>query len=263
MSPRVAAVLQARTSSSRLPGKVLQDLAGAPMLLRQIERIRRARLVDMLVVATSNDASDDALAGLLGRVGIAVYRGSLDDVLGRFVGAIDGLAAQHVVRLTGDCPLADPDVIDAVVAHHLVGGADITSNTVTPTFPDGLDVELIRTPALVAAAAEAMLNYEREHVTQFLYRRPERFRVANYALDEDLSALRWTVDEPEDLTFVRAVYDALIRANPQFGFRDVLALLAQRPELSALNARFDRNEGLARSIAVETESLNASRRVTT
>lgn len=252
MTLRVAAVLQARTSSSRLPGKVLHDLVGAPMLLRQIERIRRARLVDALVVATSSDASDDELAHLLARAGVAIYRGSLDDVLGRFAGAIESLAPEHVVRLTGDCPLTDPTVIDAVIAHHLVVGADITSNTVAPTFPDGLDVEVVRTPALMASAAEAALVYEREHVTQFLYRRPGRFGIVNYALNEDLSHLRWTVDEPEDLAFVRAVYGELLPSNPQFGFRDVLALLAQRPELTALNARFERNEGLKRSIAAES-----------
>jgi spore coat polysaccharide biosynthesis protein SpsF len=251
MSVRVAAVLQARTSSSRLPGKVLLDLAGLPMLLRQIERIRRARLIDAFVVATSSDANDDQLVDVLANTDVATYRGPLDDVLARFIGAIEHLKPQHVVRLTGDCPLTDPDVIDAVIGCHLVGGSDLTCNTLHPTFPDGLDVEVVRTEALLIAAAEATFVYEREHVTQFLYKRPERFRIANYALDMDHSHLRWTVDEPEDLKFVRAVYGELFASQPQFGFRDVLALIERRPELRAINAHFERNEGLKRSIAVE------------
>jgi spore coat polysaccharide biosynthesis protein SpsF len=252
MSFRVTAVLQARTSSSRLPGKVLHDLAGAPMLLRQIERIRRSRLIDNLVVATSLDSSDDQLTKILARANVATYRGSLDDVLGRFVGAIQGFEPQHVVRLTGDCPLADPDVIDAVIAQHLVGRADLTCNTAPPTFPDGLDVEVVRAEVLRAAAGEAALLLEREHVTQFFYRRPERFRIVNYVLAEDLSHLRWTVDEPEDLIFVRAVYDAFFPKQPQFSFRDVLALLKQRPELEAINANYERNEGLQQSVLAES-----------
>jgi spore coat polysaccharide biosynthesis protein SpsF len=248
---RTIAVLQARTSSSRLPGKVLCELAGKPMIVRQIERIRRARLLDGLVVATSADASDDELARVIVAEGIAVFRGSLDDVLGRFVGALAQYPAEHVVRLTGDCPLADPDVIDGVIAHHLAGAADISGNQNQPTFPDGLDVEIVRADCLREAATEATLKLEREHATQFFYRRPERFRIAHYKTHPDLSALRWTVDEPQDLAFVRAVYDALLPSKADFGWRDVLELLHEQPDLSTINAGFARNEGLARSLRTE------------
>ena len=251
MSGRVIAVLQARMSSHRLPGKVLADLVGAPMLVRQIERIRRSRLIDELIVATSTDQNDDPLAAVVQASRIPLYRGAMDDVLGRFAAALEGRKSQHVVRLTGDCPLADPHVIDAVIAHHLVVGADITSNTVVPTFPDGLDVEVVRTKSLLDAASEAGLRLEREHVTQFFYHRPDRFRIANYALGEDLAHHRWTVDEPEDLDFVRSVYGALFATKPDFGFQDVLGLLRENPGLVAINSRFERNEGLRRSEAEE------------
>lgn len=248
---RVTAILQARTTSSRLAGKVLADLEGAPMIWRQIERIRRAKLIEHLTVATSDDPSDDDLAAMLRDRGVSVYRGSLDDVLARFVSAAVVQPSQHVVRLTGDCPLVDPDVIDATIAHHLVCGGDITANAVEPTFPDGLDVEVLRGPILADGANEAAAKFEREHVTQFFYRRPERFRVVHYKQSRDLSGLRWTVDEPADLEFVRRVYAALYRKKPDFGMHDVLDLLAREPHIAALNASFERNEGLARSISAE------------
>jgi spore coat polysaccharide biosynthesis protein SpsF len=249
--PRVLAILQARTSSTRLPGKVLADMVGAPMIVRQLERIKLARMIDDVIVATSVDVSDDALASAVVAIGVNVVRGSLEDVLDRFVVAARRVMPVHVVRLTGDCPLVDPDVVDAVVAHHLVSCADITSNACEPTFPDGLDVEVMRTDVLFAAAEHATKKFEREHVTPFIYDPNQKFRVAHYRAQVDLSGLRWTVDEPEDLIFVREIYGALYRANPGFRMQDILELLAARPELSELNAGFPRNAGLTRSIAQE------------
>lgn len=251
LRPRLVAVLQARVSSTRLPGKVLADVCGAPMIARQIERIRLSRMLDGLVVATSEDPSDDPLAAIASNLGVAVHRGSLNDVLSRYAGVVRETRPQHVVRLTGDCPLIDPDVIDAVAAHHLVCRADVTSNAYEPTFPDGLDVEVIRADALLKADSEARLNFEREHVTPFLYDPKHHFRVVHYRASIDLSGLRWTVDEPEDLVFVRSVFDALYVGTPQFRMRHILQLLSERPELSDLNTRFTRNAGLARSIAEE------------
>jgi spore coat polysaccharide biosynthesis protein SpsF len=253
-SERTVAILQARTSSSRLPGKVLCDLAGAPMLARQLERVARARLLDKIVVATSSDPSDDPLARLVGNLGFALFRGSLDDVLGRFVGAVAAHPAEHVVRLTGDCPLADPDVIDAVVAHHIANAVDATTNSVEPTFPDGLDVEVVRADVLRTAGTEASGPVEREHVTPFVYRHPERFSIQHYKGARDLSGMRWTVDEPADLEFASAVFAALLPSNPTFGMHDVLRLLAARPELAQINSEFKRNEGLDRSLAAEAAS---------
>ncbi|MBW8859527.1 MAG: glycosyltransferase family protein [Caulobacter sp.] len=230
------AVLQARMSSRRLPGKVLADLAGAPMVLRQIERLNRARRLGTIVVATSDQASDDVLAACLDKAGVAVFRGSLDDVLARFIGAIDAFGATGtVVRLTADCPLADPAVIDETLALHTASGADYTSNTpARRSFPKGLDVEVFEATALRAAADETTDPYDREHVTPFLYRRPERFRIAGLEQAADEGEVRWTVDRHDDLDFVRAVYAGLYAAHPAFTSDDVRAFVRERPDLALL-----------------------------
>ncbi|RME63689.1 MAG: spore coat protein [Alphaproteobacteria bacterium] len=247
----VLGILQARMSSRRLPGKVLQPILGAPMLLRQIERIRRARRLDGLVVATSTAPEDDALAQLCDAHGVACHRGPLDDVLTRVWQAAAPYRPAHVVRLTGDCPLADPALIDAVIARHLDSGADYTSNCLPPTYPDGLDVEVVRIAALEAAWREAASPAEREHVTLFIHRRPQRFRCENLAAARDLSHLRWTVDEPDDLELVRRIYQALYPAKPDFGSDDILAWLDANPAWARHNMRHPRNEGLARALASE------------
>lgn len=230
------AILQARLSSSRLPGKVLADLVGAPMILRQIERLQRASLLERIVVATSHEASDDPLAEVLDQAGIAVHRGDLHDVLGRFGTALEQWdGAVDVVRLTADCPLADPDVIDATIDLHRTSGADYTSNVSEPrTFPKGLDVEVITTRALRLALAEAVDPYDREHVTPFLYRHPERFRLAAHAQARDEGDVRWTVDRPDDLEFVRAVYRGLYTDNAAFSSAEVRAFVETRPDLAML-----------------------------
>lgn len=245
----ILAILQARVSSSRLPGKVLMPLLGVPMLLREIERIGRASLIDQLLVATSNDASDDPISRLCRDNGILCYRGSLEDVLDRYYQAAKLSSPEHVVRLTGDCPLIDPEVIDQVARFYLDGAYDYASNTVTPTFPDGLDVEVFRFSCLEDAWREANLPSQHEHVTPFIHRQPERFKIGCFKQEPDLSRLRWTVDEAEDFEFVKQVYEALYRDNPAFVMDDVLHLLKSRPELLAINARFQRNEGYQKSLA--------------
>ena len=222
----ILAVLQARTSSTRLPGKVMADVLGQPMIARQIERLRRSRTLDRLVVATSDLPSDDALAAFCESLGLGVHRGPLDDVLGRFHGAISAFGpAAAVVRLTADCPLADWTVVDTVVEAHLAGAYDYTSNVAPErTFPHGLDVEVAAPVALQDAWREAADPYEREHVTPFIYRRPERFRLGSVASATPLPHLRWTVDAPPDLEFVRQVYAQLYPGNPTFTSAAVAAL---------------------------------------
>ncbi len=243
----IIAALQARSASSRLPGKVLKDLLGAPMLERQIERIRRAHRIGTLVVATSLDTADGEIEALCHRLAVEVYRGSTTDVLDRMYRAVVDLHPQHVVRLTGDCPLADPEVIDSVIELHLQGGYDYTSNTIKPTLPDGLDVEVIRFECMERAWREAARDTHREHVTPFIYQQPDRFKLGSYEHDRDLSALRWTVDEPEDFALVAGIYEALYSSNPCFSSADVLDLLRRRPDLVALNSAYSRNEGYKRS----------------
>jgi spore coat polysaccharide biosynthesis protein SpsF len=230
----ILAILQARMSSTRLPGKVMAMVAGAPMIGRQIERVRRAERIDRVVLATSRDPSDDPLADYVAAQGVEAYRGSLDDVLARFVGALAAFGpAEHVVRLTGDCPLADPSVIDATVALHLARGTDYAANTPAHrTFPKGLDVEVVRAACLERAGREAQAPYEREHVTPYFYRHPELFTQAFLSQDAQEGEARWTVDRPDDLDWVRAVYDGLYPTNPAFTSDDVRAFVRGRPDMA-------------------------------
>lgn len=202
------------------------DLLGQPMIGRQIERLRRSRRIDRLVVATSLDPSDDALAAYCAGLGVAVHRGSLTDVLDRFHGALAELQdVGTVVRLTADCPLADWTVIDELVDLHVATGADYTNNTMPErTYPHGLDAEAMRPEALARAWREAADPYEREHVTPYIYNNPGIFRVESLRRREPLGTLRWTVDVPEDLDFVRHVYASLYPADPAFGSDAIAAL---------------------------------------
>lgn len=232
----ILAVLQARMSSTRLPGKVMADLVGQPMILRQIERLSRACRLDRIAVATSTDPSDDGLAAMLALHDVPVHRGPLEDVLARYEGALDAFGpADALVRLTADCPLADPEVIDATVALMVDRGLDYAANTPAHrTYPKGLDVEVMRADALRRAAREARDPYEREHVTPYLYRHPELFAQAFLSQAAEEGEVRWTVDRPDDLQFVREVYAALYREKPAFTSDDVRAVVRARPDLAML-----------------------------
>jgi len=221
----ILTILQARMSSTRLPGKVMKPILGQPMIARQIERLRRARHLGALIVATSIGAEDDVVAAEAARCGALVYRGSLHDVLARYAGALAQHGpAEHVVRVTADCPLTDWTVFDQVVELHLASGADYTSNTVDRSYPKGLDVEIVRADLLTAAASEAADPYEREHVTPFFYHRPDRFNVRQLVQTPRLDRLRWTVDTPDDYAFTTRVYEALYPSDPAFGSDAILAL---------------------------------------
>lgn len=229
----ILAILQARMSSTRLPGKALMPLAGAPMIVRQIERLARARRIDRLVTATSTNPSDDELARIVRREGIEVHRGPLDDVLARFVGALEAFGpAEHVVRLTADCPLADWTVIDETIDTHLETGADYTSNTPPHrTFPKGLDVEVMKAATLRRAAALASTPQEREHVTWGVHQNPQLWRLAFHSQPADEGEVRWTVDRPDDYQFMVEVYDALYPKDRAFTSDAVRALVTGRPDL--------------------------------
>jgi spore coat polysaccharide biosynthesis protein SpsF len=248
---KILGVLQARTTSSRLPGKVLLPVLGQPMILRQIERLKMAQRMDALVLATSTDPSDDALAAAVYATGIAVHRGSLDNVLDRFIGAASPFHPEWVVRLTGDCPLADPQLVDRLISETLAAAADYGSTALAPTFPDGLDAEIVRFDILRQIACEPRTSAEREHVTLAIHRNPALFKLHSVTGSHDLSAMRWTVDEPSDFAFVTAVYEALYPANPAFGTCDILNLLHVHPEFARLNGDIQRNEGLLKSLAAE------------
>ena len=198
-------VVQARAGSTRLPGKVLADLGGVPMLALQLERLKPVvgRIAATVVVANSDMPGDDAVAALARPVDVDTVRGSDPDVLDRLAFALASHPADTVVRLTGDCPFTDPSIVEAALRLHESAGADYTSNVLPRSFPKGLDVEVLSSRALVTAAEEAVDQPDREHVTPFVYRRPERFRLANLHSGEDLGREWWTVDTTDDLRRLR------------------------------------------------------------
>jgi spore coat polysaccharide biosynthesis protein SpsF len=240
----VLALVQARLGSTRLPDKVLEPLAGEPVLVRIVERVRRASRIDAVAVVLPDGPRDEPLRELCRERAIPWHAGSELDVLDRFHQAIgeQPTTPDVVVRITADCPLLDPAVLDALIDLHESSDASYTAvatgaHPAEPgirRYPDGLDAEAIAVSALEDAWAEARASDEREHVTLFLYRRPQRFRLARLQAPADLGAERWTIDYPEDLEFVRAVYE---RLGPEASVGDVLALLAREPALRALNAR--------------------------
>lgn len=252
MAARVVAVVQARLGSSRLPGKALEEIAGRPMLAHVLTRAAAVRGVDQVVLATTVKPEDDALADLARSLGIVATRGKVDDVLDRFHAALLEHPAEVVVRLTGDCPLLDPRVVELVLDAHVrsAGTVDYVSNVDPPTYPDGLDTEVFSRQSLERAWREARLPSDREHVTTYIRDHPDRFRRANVAHPDDLSAHRWVVDTRADLAFARQVYAGLPGTSAEiFGMTEVLALLQRRPDLRALNAGIRRNEGLEHSRA--------------
>lgn len=252
----ILAILQARVSSTRLPGKVLKPILGRPMLFRQIERVLRARRIDALVVASSRDKSDDPIEALCKVSDLACYRGNLDDVLDRFYQAANPYKPDHIVRLTGDCPLADPDLIDETIAFHLAGEFDYTSNALEPTYPDGLDIEVFRYSCLEKAWQEARLPSQREHVTSYIYSQGSNYKLGSMKQDTDLSHLRWTVDEPLDYQLITIIYEALYPINPEFSYPDILAWLHENPVMANMNLIHKRNEGYRKSLGKDRETLS-------
>jgi spore coat polysaccharide biosynthesis protein SpsF len=235
---RTVAIIQARTGSTRLPGKVLLPLLGEPLLSVVVRRVGRASSVDVVVVATTTLPADDAIVELGTRDGWLVERGSEMDLLDRYLGAARAHGADRVVRITSDCPLIDPAVIDEVVGALEGAGADYASNTLVPrTFPRGLDVEVMTMAALEAAGEADTDPASREHATPYIYRHPERFRLSGVRLPVDLSGHRWTVDTPEDYELVRRIYDALGRDD--IPWRDALAIVESNPGWSDLNRHIE------------------------
>ncbi len=239
------ALIQARMGSTRLPGKVLEPIGGKPLVERVVERAQSASRISRVAVVTSDLVGDDALEEACISAGIACWRGSETDVLDRFHQAAAALGAERIVRITADCPLIDPAVIDALIelvehradlAYASVATGAIGLSRGYRRFPDGLDAEVFNAKLLEIAWLEARDPYEREHVTPFIWRHPERFAAEVLEAPNDLGDERWTIDYPEDLELVRAIYDRLHHKGPAFGFAEVIALLDANPGLRTLNA---------------------------
>lgn len=237
MGGGTVAIVQARMTSTRLPGKALLPIAGRPMLWYQLQRMRAARTLDRIVVATTTNGTDDAIADFCDRQGCDCARGPEHDVLARYATAAAQFDAQRVVRLTADCPLLPPALIDeAVDAFAATQPCDYLSNMLEPRHPCGMAVEVMQATVLLQAAREARDPQEREHVTPFIYWRPQRFRLVAMKAPSDLSHHRWTVDTAEDFDLVSRILGALHDNQPDFGIDDVLALLERHPEWASINS---------------------------
>ena len=220
--------------STRLPGKTLKDVGGQSMLARVARRTCRAEQVSEVVVATTTNPGDAAIVEECRRLGFSVFRGDEQDVLNRYHDAAGEYGAGAVVRITSDCPLIDPQVIDKVITRFLEEGADYASNVLQRTYPRGLDTEVMLRSALDRAWREAGEAYQREHVTPYICENPGLFKLLSVPHTADYSALRWTVDTAEDLELVRAVYAALGNGD-EFGWEQALRIFASRPELALIN----------------------------
>lgn len=232
---QIVAIIQARMGSTRLPGKVLMELAGKTVLARVVERVSRFESVQSIVVATSVNRENEAIAAECERLGTHCFRGSEDDVLDRYVGAARKHKADAIVRITADCPLIDPEVSDGVVNEFLRRRADYASNVFPRTYPRGLDTEVFTINALEQAWKRSTEAHQREHVTPYLYEHPDVFRLASIQTDADYGSHRWTLDTPEDLELIRSICSRFA-GRGSFSWREVLAVLHEQPELVRLNA---------------------------
>ena len=234
---KTIAIIEARMTSTRLPGKVLRPILGKPMLELLVERIRRARRVDGIVIATTTNSTDEPIEQLARRLEIGCFRGSEDDVLERVLRAAHQVQADVIVEITGDCPLIDPDIIDELVAVFQGRRFDYVSNNRQRTYPLGLDTQVFSTRVLEEVARLTRDPVDHEHVSLYIYKHPERFSLHNVpgALPEKYRDIRLTVDTAEDFALISQIYETLYPANPAFTLGDVLALFDRSPELTEVN----------------------------
>lgn len=246
----ITAIIQARMSSTRLPGKIMKDIEGEPMLWRVIERVKAAKNTQDIIIATTENEADRQVIEFAQKRGINVFAGSESDVLDRYYQAARFFGNPEVIiRVTSDCPLIDPEIIDKTIEFFLKNDFDYASTgRIQSTFPDGLDTEVFKLSALERAWREAKLLSEREHVTPYIWKNPRLFKVGELKNEKDLSHLRWTVDEERDLEFVRAVFQNLYRSDKIFHLNDVLDFLERNPEVAEKNQGIIRDEGYFKSL---------------
>jgi len=239
-NPRIGAVIQARIGSTRLPGKVLLKIVGRPILWHMVERLKHTKLIDEIIVAMPDTKENDILEDFCKSNNIKYFRGPEEDVLSRYYLAAKKYKYDIVLRLTADCPLIDPEIVDLIVKKHLSSGADYASNIQIRTYPKGMDVEVLNFQALEKAYNEAEDSADREHVTLYIRKHPSIFKQAKTVNNKNLSSMRWTVDEEKDLDFVRKIYDKLYQEGKIFSMQKVLKLLKEKPQLSEINRKIKR-----------------------
>lgn len=238
---KVLIIIQARMNSERLPGKVLKEVLGKPLLSYMLERVQAVPNTDTLV-ATTIQPEDDAIVSLCLREGVKVFRGSQNDVLERYYQAAKENNAKVIVRVTGDCPCIDPKIIEQVIQYYQKNSYDYVSNTLQWTFPRGMDVEVFSYKILEKAYHEAKKLPEREHVTLYIYTHPEIFTLGNYARTKDASQYRLTVDTPEDFELIKRIIENLYPNNPKYSLDDIITLLEQKPEWVQINSKIKQKQ---------------------
>jgi spore coat polysaccharide biosynthesis protein SpsF len=240
---RIVATIEARMTSSRLPGKVMLPLMGRPALQLMIDRLKRSRYVDGMCIATTTNSADDVLEALAREAGVLCFRGSETDVLGRVLGAARSARADIIVELTGDCPFVDPRLVDRGIEEFFSRDYDYVANTITSTFPNGFDVQVF--PTHILAEVDSLTNdpIDRAHVSYYIYTHPERYRCYNWEArpDEHGPELRVTLDEKSDYDALTMIAQAL-ESNSEFDARDVVAYLRSHPDVAALNANVRQKE---------------------
>lgn len=245
----IVCIIQARTGSTRLPGKVSKLILGKPMLMHQIERTRQSQFIDKIIVATTIKNEDDIVAHIAQEAGVECFRGSELDVLDRYYQAAREAQADIVIRITGDCPLSDPKVIDETIEYFLKHREELDYTSKPTNYPEGLDMEIFPFSALERAWKEAMKPSEREHVTPYVYNHPEMFRVRAWQSGvDDFSVMHWSVDTLEDFIFVTKIFENLYPQNSVFSKDEVLNLLSEKPELCSINVGGTGYEGYVKSL---------------
>ncbi|MBI3631428.1 MAG: glycosyltransferase family protein [Candidatus Staskawiczbacteria bacterium] len=245
---KIVAIIQARMGSTRLPGKMMVEIFNKPIIEHVFERVKSSRLINEIWLATTADKEDDVLAKWARLKVEKIYRGSNEDVLDRYFQAAKQAQADIIVRITGDCPLHDSQVIDLVVKEFLSGSFDYVSNSHPPTYPDGLDVEVFSFQALKKAWEEAKLKSEREHVAPYIWKHPELFKIKNVSSGIDLSKERWTLDTKEDFLFISNILKECQARKLDVNLKNILSIIAIFPQWRNINLQYKRNEGYDKSI---------------
>lgn len=240
-------ILQARTGSHRLSKKVLRKIQGRPLISYVINRVKKTRNVDQIILATTRRKEDNVLLKIAMQNGIKTYSGDNNDVLNRYFQCALVFKADPIIRITGDCPLIDPLIIEEILEFYLNHNYDYVSNTIIPTYPDGLDVEIFSFKALKTAFCLAKKKSDREHVTPYIKRNSNKFKLHNYRNKKNLSLLRWTVDEEIDLKMARKIYQKM-KPKTIFSMIEILQMLSKYPKISDLNKGIKRNEGYLKSL---------------
>ncbi|MFH1462592.1 MAG: glycosyltransferase family protein [bacterium] len=237
---KISAIIQARITSTRLPGKVLMKISGKPMLWHIISRLSCSKKISQIILAIPDTKENNLLEEFAKKEKIRYCRGSEEDVLARYYETAKKFKASVIIRITADCALIDPEVLDKVIEEHLKSGADYTANILKRTYPKGLEVEIMTFQALKKSYQEAKAAPEREHVTLYIRQHPEKFKRVNVENSKDLSSFRWTVDEKEDLEFVREIYKRLYQSSRIFLMEEIVELLEKEPQLLEINKNIKR-----------------------